>query len=196
MRKNIYYQLIKKTAMQKFKMKLNSGLSFIYRTEGSESQVFEIRMKDDIDMNALYGAASISFQRFPYLNCKLKISEDGAYIESNPVVPMPVMTRHLRPIGGSTTISNLVDLTFWKRSIYVSFHHGLCDGHGIMPFIKTLVYYYLEGITGIAPDIPDVRLAGERMLTGETADHIFSGFGIGVTITSSCIHGEKYLSSA
>lgn len=175
MLKNIHYQLIKRTAMQKFKMKLNSGLSFIYRTEGSESQVFEIRMKDDIDMNALYVAASISFQRFPYLNCKLKIREDGAYIESNPVVPMPVMTRHLRPIGGSSTISNLVDLTFWKRSLFVSFHHGLCDGHGIMPFIKTLIYYYLEGITGIAPDIPDVRLAGEQMLIGETADPISEG---------------------
>ena len=52
----------------------------------------------------------------------------------------------------------------------------MCDGRGIMLFIKTLLYYYLNfKYPHNNVRIPDVRLVGEGMLPGETADPVNDG---------------------
>ncbi len=48
-----------------FKLKIRSGESFLYRKEGTESQVFELRMRDKVSHFALQNACRKALKRSP-----------------------------------------------------------------------------------------------------------------------------------
>ena len=157
-------------------MKIRAGETFLYRKGGTESQVFEIRMKSDISSDHMERAAKLAYRRYPYLKSLFKTIDGNIYLCENIVSPPPARAKRLRPLGGTTTSRNLLDITYFKNCIYISFHHAMCDGRGIMQFIKTLLYYYLNlkyPYNNVR--IPDVRLYGEGMLPGETADPVNEG---------------------
>ncbi len=161
---------------RRFRMKIRAGETFLYRKEGTESQVFEIRMKSEVNHSCMQRAARLAYRRYPYFKSRFKTIDGSIYLCENLVSPPPARVRKLRPLGGSTTSNNLLDITFHKNSIFISFHHAMCDGRGIMLFIKTLLYYYLNfKYPHNNVRIPDVRLVGEGMLPGETADPVNDG---------------------
>ena len=51
-----------------FKLRIRSGESFLYRKEGTESQVFELRMRDKVSHFALQRAYRKALKRYPYFN--------------------------------------------------------------------------------------------------------------------------------
>lgn len=162
--------------MTRFRLKIRAGETFLYRKDGTESQVFEIRMKENINHACIQRAARLTYRRYPYFKSRFKIIDGDVYLCENKVTPPPARAKKLRPLGGSTTTKNLLDITFYRNCIYISFHHAMCDGRGIMQFIKTLLYYYLNfryPYNNIR--IPDVRLVGEGFLPGETADPVNDG---------------------
>lgn len=159
-----------------FKLRIRSGESFLYRKEGTESQVFELRMRDKVAHYALQRAFRKALKRYPYFNSSFKVRGESIYLVRNKVKPAVERRKHLRPLGSMASQRNLLDVTFHDKSIFVAFHHGMCDGRGIMPFIKTLMYYYLRRVYKLHElNIPDVRLAGEEMLHGETSDPVRDG---------------------
>lgn len=161
---------------KRFRLKIRAGETFLYRKDGTESQVFEIRMKENVNQNCMTRAAKLAYRRYPYFKSRFKVIDGGVFLCENHVSPPPARARKLRPLGGSTTSKNLLDITFYKNCIYISFHHAMCDGRGIMLFIKTLLYYYLNfRYPHNNVRIPDVRLVGEGMLRGETADPVADG---------------------
>ena len=125
----------------KFKLKIRAGETFLYRKDGTESQVFEIRMKSNVNSFCITRAAKIAYKRYPYFKSRFKTIDGSVYLCENVVSPAPARIRKLRPLGGSTTANNLLDITFHKNRIFISFHHAMCDGRGIMQFIKTLLFY-------------------------------------------------------
>lgn len=160
----------------RFKLKIRAGETFLYRKGGTESQVFEIRMKSNVSQSCLTRAAKLAYRRFPYFKSRFKVEDGNVYLCENIFSPPPARAKRLRPLGGSTTNKNLVDITFFKNIIYISFHHAMCDGRGIMKFIKTLMYYYLNfKYPHNNVRIPGVMLAGEGFLKGETADPVNDG---------------------
>ena len=161
---------------KRFKLKIRAGETFLYRKGGTESQVFEVRMKENIHHNSLYRASRLAYKRYPYFKSRFKVIDGSVYLCENIITPSPARLRKLRPLGGASTSNNLLDITYFQNSIYISFHHAMCDGRGIMFFIKTLLYYYLNFLyPHNNVRIPDVRLVGEGMLEGETADPVNDG---------------------
>ena len=161
---------------KRFKLKIRAGETFLYRKGGTESQVFEVRLKENIHHNSLYCASRLAYKRYPYFKSRFKVIDGSVYLCENIITPPPARLRKLRPLGGSSTSNNLLDITYFQNSIYISFHHAMCDGRGIMFFIKTLLYYYLNFLYPYNNvRIPDVRLVGEGMLAGETADPVDDG---------------------
>lgn len=157
-------------------MKIRAGETFLYRKGGTESQVFEIRMKSDVSQFCLTRAAKIAYRRYQYFKSRFKVEDGNVYLCENIFSPPPARAKRLRPLGGSTTNKNLLDITFYKNVIYISFHHAMCDGRGIMKFIKTLMYYYLNlKYPHNNIRIPGVMLYGEGLLKGETADPVNDG---------------------
>lgn len=161
---------------KKFKLKIRAGETFLYREEGTESQVFEIRMKNNVNHHCIVRAAKLAYRRYPYFKSRFKTIDGNVFLCENAVSPPPAQIRKLRPLGGSSTSNNLLDITFHKNRIFISFHHAMCDGRGIMQFIKTLLFYYLNlRYPHNNVQIPGVRLIGEGFLKNELADPVNDG---------------------
>ena len=165
--------------------KLYSGMSFLYREHGYNSTVFDIRMKNKVRGDYLTVALTIALKRFPYFNTKLVECNGDFYLFHNDISMVAHKTDRLRPLGSVKTGYHLIDVTYYETHIRVSWHHAVADGRGILPFIETLLYYYCNlKAKQIAYypgknvfDHTGIRLWGEAMLPGETADpfeHIYA----------------------
>lgn len=150
--------------------RIRSGQSYLYKKYGMESEVIEVRFKKKIAGGVLNQALLTTCKRYPYINTKLIERDGDFYIVQNEQAMVAKRTRKLAHLGHISCGYHLVDITYYGYSVYVSFHHALCDGRGIMPFIETLIYYFCALQYGNKPLPEGVRLAEDPLLPGETAD--------------------------
>ena len=150
--------------------KIRSGQSYLYKRYGMESDVMEVRFKDKITGAFLNQALLIAMKRYPYFNTKLVEKDGDFYIVQNEQSMIARRTKELARLGHIICGYHLIDITYYGYSIYISFHHALCDGRGVMPFIETLIYYYCDLKYGRKPVPEGVRLADDPLLPGETDD--------------------------
>lgn len=149
---------------------IRSGQSFLYRTNGYDSTVVEIRMRDRVTGSYLQAALTNTTRRFPYLTQKL-VEKGGAYYlhrDDNSMVA--VKTDKFRTLGSMATGYHLLDVTYIGNCIRVAFHHGLCDGRGVMPFIETLLYDYCCQKYHKKFSSEGIRLPGEPIPEEETVE--------------------------
>jgi len=102
-----------------------------------------IRMNEEIDGDALKKAFETAMQRYPYLKLKLVKGIYQDHLEYNDA-PLVVLNTSEALELGSQTNGHLIALTYKRRSIYINNSHGLVDGRGRGPFMKTLLYYYCK----------------------------------------------------
>ena len=150
--------------------KIRSGQSYLYKKYGMESEVIEIRLKKKVTGSFLNEALRTAMKRYPYFNTKLIEKDGDFYILQNEQSLIAKRTKELARLGHISCGYHLIDITYYDCSVYVSFHHALCDGRGVLPFVETLIYYYCGLAYGRKPCPEGVRLAEESLLPGETAD--------------------------
>ena len=95
---------------------IRSGQSFLYRTNGYDSTVVEIRMRDKVTGSYLQVALTNTARRFPYLTQKL-VEKGGAYYlhrDDNSMVA--VKTDKFRTLGSMATGYHLLDVTYTGTS--------------------------------------------------------------------------------
>lgn len=128
---------------REYMQKIRSGQSFLYRTKGYNSTVIEVQMKDKVRGDYLQVALTQSLKRYPYLQMKL-VEKNGEFYLCENDIPfnLGLPTRKYRRLGSMSTGYNLIDVTFFSNVIRVAFHHAICDGGGIKPFVETLIYIY------------------------------------------------------
>lgn len=150
--------------------KIRSGQVYLYRDGGLQSTVFEIRMKSKIRGDLLRRALEKSLIRYPYLKSKLVEKNGDFYIAQNQLSVAFAKTDKLRSLGSLSVNYHLIDVTYTDNKIRVAFHHALCDGKGIKPFLETLIYYYCCLKYNRIFDSEGIRLAEEELLSGETTE--------------------------
>lgn len=150
--------------------KIRSGQSFLYRKNGYDSTVLDIRMKDEISGGYLDAALRKTVQRFPYLTDRLAEEQENYCLTPDDIPLRAAQTQKFRPLGSTETGYHLLDVTYTENSIRVAFHHALCDGRGIKPFVETLVYYYCSMKYRKTFSAEGIRTAGERPDGTETAE--------------------------
>ena len=72
---------------RRFRMKIRAGETFLYRKEGTESQVFEIRMKSDVNHSCIQRATRLAYRRYPYFKSRFKTIDGSVYLCENIVSP-------------------------------------------------------------------------------------------------------------
>jgi Uncharacterized protein containing a NRPS condensation (elongation) domain len=152
--------------------KIRSGQTFLYRENGLNSTVLDIRMKSKIRGDILQRALTQTLQRYPYMTSKLVEKNGDFYLEESQIQMNVQKTEALRTLGSASTGYHLIDVTYWDRKIFISFHHALCDGRGIKPFLETLVYYYCCLRYNKTLDSTGVRLLEEPLLPDETQEPV------------------------
>lgn len=150
--------------------RIRSGQSYLYKRLGMESEVIEVRFKKKVAGGMLNQALLTACRRYPYMNTRLIEKDGDFYIVQNEQSMVAKRTKELAHLGHISCGYHLVDITYYDYSIYVSFHHALCDGRGIMPFIETLIYYFCTLQYGSKPLPEGVRRAEDPLLPGETLD--------------------------
>lgn len=156
--------------------KIRSGQSYLYKLRGMESEVIEIRFKKKIWGSFLMQALSETMKRYPYFNTKLIEKDGDFYIVQNDIAPQVRKTKKLAQLGGIECGYHLIDITYFDYSAFVSFHHALCDGRGIKPFIETLIWYYCKFAYGNNKKVDGIRYADEKLLDGETIEPFIQSY--------------------
>ena len=154
--------------------KNRSGQSYLYKKLGMESEVLEIKMRDKIHISYLQMATDTALKRYPYLTVKLVEKDGDFYLVENPIPVIVKEMSTLRSLGSSRVNYHLIDITCKKTTMFISFHHALCDGEGIKPFVETQLYYYCLYRYNMRKKrqkpVSKIRLANDPLLEGETND--------------------------
>jgi hypothetical protein len=150
--------------------KIISGQAFLYRTEGLPNTVIDVHLHDKVRGDLLRLSLSVALQRYPYLAGKFVEKNGVFYWQENYNGFTIAKTDSFRSLGSMRTGYHLIDITYIGSSIRISFHHALCDGKGIKPFVETLIYYYCcqrydKNLKGNG-----IRLADDPLFPGETDD--------------------------
>ena len=126
------------------KRKLFSELRTIYETDETDPHTFRIsiKLKDMVDGDVLRRAVDTTMVRYPYFRVRACLDGEEVCFEDNPE-PMPVIHTDKRIVLGSEqTSGHLLAFCYWKNWLYIDIFHGMTDGGGIAPVLKTLLYYY------------------------------------------------------
>ncbi|MGM9937724.1 MAG: hypothetical protein ACI38A_10290 [Candidatus Ornithomonoglobus sp.] len=150
--------------------KIRAGQSYLYKKYGMESEVIEIRFRDTVSGSYLNMALQTSLRRYPYINTRLIEKDGDFYIVQNEQSMVAKRTQKLARLGHISCGYHLIDITYYGCSVFVAFHHALCDGRGIKPFTETLIYYYCRQRYKVSVPPEGVRLAKNPLLEGETDD--------------------------
>lgn len=156
--------------------KIRSGQSYLYKKYGMESEVIEVRFRKKVFGSFLNQALRDASKRYPYFNTKLVEMDGDFYIVQNSNALTARRTQKLAALGHISCGYHLVDITYYDRSVFISFHHALCDGRGIVPFVETLIYYYCKYRNHSKASSEGIRLADEPLLPGENIDPFMQSY--------------------
>ena len=128
----------------------------------------EVMLKYKIDGSVLEYAVNTAIKRYPYFAVKVE-KRGGELITVKNDLPIKVFEGSLRhPLGSADVNYHILALSHLDNKIDFYITHVITDGAGFMPFIKSVLYYYLCKYlkTELAPG--DIRLADDPLLEGET----------------------------
>ena len=150
--------------------RIRSGQAYLYQKNGMESEVMEITFRGKVSGSFLNQALLETIKRYPYLNTKLVELDGDFYIIQNEMALTARKTQSLAKLGHISCGYHLVDVTYYGSTIYVSWHHALCDGKGIKPFVETLIYYYCKLKYKSKASAEGIRLSSSALLPNETTE--------------------------
>jgi len=130
-----------------------------------------ITLTEPVDEQALRLALSKAAQRYPYFAVRLSRRGEEYVMEPN---DLPFV---VSPDGNTVTLgsaeSNFHIFTFAYEGcrIYLDTSHFFTDGNGMFPFLKTLLYYYLQTVhPDVALETGGIALAGSEIPAAEAED--------------------------
>ena len=150
--------------------KVRAGQPYLYRKNGLPSEVYEIRMKQDVDGSALSAAADETMERYPYFRVRYEEHGGDFYAVENRLPFEAFKSEEPVPLGGAQNNYYLIGVTYSGSSIFVSFHHGLSDGRGVKSFVETLIFNYCRAAFGSTAADDGILTDPEEITEAETAE--------------------------
>ncbi len=134
----------------------------------------EILLTEPVDAAALAAALESAAVRYPYF--AVRLVRDGAEyrMEPNPL-PFPVSPAGKTvTLGTSESNGHLFAFAYDDCRLYFDTVHFITDGNGMVPFLKTILYYYLSALHPEARfDTAGIGLAGDPIPADEADDYPF-----------------------
>lgn len=136
----------------------------------SKSFRYVVRMKDDIDGEALRQATCKTMVRYPYLMKRIVADEKGYSLTTNDLPIVVKESDEPLTLCGAESNYHLFGLTYYGQNIFFNNVHALFDGRGRGPVLHTLMYYYAQLRYGEEVDMPGVWLADSPVDPAEYLD--------------------------
>ena len=134
---------------------LNPGY---YTVSESISNVIriEFKMDADVDGTALQRAAEYALRRYTYFAVKAVISGNSYLnVENENLFTVSSGIRRIRLLSEESAYYPLA-IQYEGERLALDISHALTDGHGLLPFVKTLLYYYICFSTGVSYAAGDI----------------------------------------
>lgn len=143
-RLNIYINMTNKTDT-KYEIKSNAIMYYGMSQSKPNQVIIEIELDGEIDRNAMENSVTKAIKRYPYFNVLLIEQPDRLVLDEN--------TNKIRlhdSIHDDNTNKEGFLFTFSAEGniLKVVFEHALTDGHGFMPYLKTILSEYYSSIDG------------------------------------------------
>ena len=136
----------------------------------SKSFRYIVKMKDDVDGEALARALDVTMTRYPYLKKRIIADEKGYRLEHNDLPLVVKESDKPMVLCGPESNYHLFGLTYLGKDIFFNNVHAIFDGRGRGPVLHTLMYYYCSMRYGVEIEMPGVRLAGTPIDPAEYFD--------------------------
>ncbi len=136
-----------------------------YYTNANYPNIIEIvlKLKDDIDENILQNAVNKLRYRYPYFFVYLDNSLNKYELKTN---PYPIKIRNnWEPtyLGSEYTNYHLFTIKYCKNRIGFEMSHSLSDFNGMIPFIKSILYYYICEKYNVNINSDGINLVGSKI---------------------------------
>ena len=129
---------------------INENFSYFLRSE--------VVLQDIVEPQILGKAVETAFLRFPYFSATLCKDEHGYYAAPNNAPPVILQDDSKVILNSPEVNGHLIVVSCHEDRIVFSICHCITDGRGILPFIKTVLYYYLTGRYGMELDSSGICL--------------------------------------
>ena len=116
--------------------------NFLYRPW--EAIRFTVRLDRTLQGEILESAVQRAATRYPYLCVQVRRSADRCEISANPR-PVPVF-RGKTPLvlGSEAANGQYLSVGYEGDRLFFDVSHNLCDTKGLVPFVQTVLYLYLQ----------------------------------------------------
>ena len=130
-----------------------------------------ITLTELVDEQALRSALLKAAQRYPYFAVRLSRRGEEYVMEPNDLPFVVSPNGRTVTLGSEESNFHIFAFAYEGCRIFLDTSHFFTDGNGMFPFLKTLLYYYLQTAH---PDVPfetsGIALAGSEIPAAEAED--------------------------
>lgn len=142
--------------------------NFLYRPW--EAIRFTVRLDRELQEAILEPVVQLAATRYPYLCVQVKRDANQYAICAN-AKPIPVYHgREPLVLGSEAANGHYLAVGYEADRLYFDVSHNLCDTKGLVPFVQTVLYLYLQRAVAPMLDHTGIRLPGEPLLEYEAED--------------------------
>ena len=142
--------------------------NFLYRPW--EAIRFTVRLDRQLQEAILGPVVQLAATRYPYLCVQVNCDADRREIGVN-TRPIPVFHgRKPLVLGSEAANGQFLAVGYEADRLYFDVSHNLCDTKGLVPFVQTVLYLYLQRTANHMLDPAGIRLPGQPLLEYETED--------------------------
>jgi hypothetical protein len=129
-----------------------------------------IELDEPIDHDQMQHALDMTISRYPYFKIKLVKNGERYCFDANDKPFLLYDDPERMTLAPDANNDYLLRVSAAGCLVNVCFCHSITDGRGLLPFIRTLLYYYSLYHYNTDPGMTDVRRAGEPIPEEEYAD--------------------------
>lgn len=130
-----------------------------------------ITLTESVDEQALRTALLKAAQRYPYFAVRLSRRGEEYVMEPNDLPFVVSPNGRTVMLGSEESNFHIFAFAYEGCRIFLDTSHFFTDGNGMFPFLKTLLYYYLQTAHPDVPlEISGIALAGSEIPTEEAED--------------------------
>lgn len=140
---------------------IKSGILAFYAKGAGMPVLLQVDLADPVDLGLLQKAMDRAILRYPYFRVQVVWKDGDIYLADNDAPMIVEDSDQMRKLGSPETNYHLIEVHAHDHAIYLHFHHGIADGNGIFPLLRTLLYSYLcdfyhrDFVPGDSVNLPD-----------------------------------------
>lgn len=150
-------------------------MTFLYGNNENNQYTgrMEVRLKEAVDGEILRHAVAVAEQRYPYFKIKVVRDENGELDIVPNDAPLPVTEGEEGVCLGTKEANyHYIAVAYCGKNAYFDAYHPLTDATGLIPFVKSVMYYYFSEMYQVSLDPAGINLSESEIPAGEICEGV------------------------